>query len=514
MNYYDKLYDLNKKLNSSVGINFSKYLKYKNKYLKLKEQIGGDKFKTVIKHFTSRNINQNSISIDIIVFIYGEYPSELKISNLDESQDYIASINFSNKEPSITWNLEANINWSVDSKSSEGIKKMETIFKIGDDYKEQNKNEIIDIAIKAFKKAYPSFKLEKSWSINNDESVPTAEADEIVPTVKDNKSVLTAIDNKSVPTTIDNKSVPTTIDNKSVPTAEDTKIDHTIIVSKEIINYDNYRVYTLVSTLNKLINLLKCKGYIIEDKDWIQKRLEFLFKYTNNDYDKTIDIYNKDKKRARDYYNKLNGIYDQYKTYFINTLILNQVDKTNKSYRENMGKINLYNKEYMYKQYDNDTIDTTFGVDRILDCYEFIDNSNKIYFNISDTIENNGQSITINIKFVEIPKIILFSLNNNHINYGYLMEIVDGNTIRDIISNDRTYWNKNEEVIKSAIYLLIDTLTDKTFLINDFAYDNIMWDKKTNTLTYIDITKSSFNRNEASYDNYYVKEQVRNNQVY
>ena len=30
----------------------------------------------------------------------------------------------------------------------------------------------------------------------------------------------------------------------------------------------------------------------------------------------------------------------------------------------------------------------------------------------------------------------------------------------------------------------------------------------------IDITKSSFNRNEASYDNYYVKEQVRNNQVY
>ena len=36
-------------------------------------------------------------------------------------------------------------------------------------------------------------------------------------------------------------------------------------------------------------------------------------------------------------------------------------------------------------------------------------------------------------------------------------EIVDGITVRDIILNDRTYWNENEDIIKNTIYLLLQT---------------------------------------------------------
>ena len=446
-----------------------KYLKYKKKYLDLKKQVGGNKFRAVVSDLLERSGGSTPDKFLIDVEIYGVIPPELKTSNHDKSLNYVAYVhfNYENIKCNINWNIEADIDLRIEPEpGNKEDQYRDKLLDIEDNYKSENEKEIIDTATKAFNEFFSSLQVEKSVA-------------------------------KFIPTII-----------------EDPKINHTIIASKEFINYNDYNSYTLVDTLNKLVNLLGYKGYTLEDKDWVLKRLEEIFEYTHENYDETINLFNKDKENAITYYNKLNTIYDQFKTYFINNLVLNQVDRTNKSYRENMGKIILDHKEYMYKQFDSDTIEITLGLDRILSCYEFINNCNKIYFNISNSIEINGQNITVNIKFVEIPKIILFSLNNNLINYGYLMEIVDGNTIRDIILNDRIYWNKNEDIIKNAIYLLIDNLTSRNFLINDFAYDNIMWDKNTNTLIYIDIMYTSFNRKEAINENNNVTMDVMANRVY
>jgi hypothetical protein len=443
-----------------------KYLKYKKKYLNLKKQVGGNKFRAVVSDLLESSGGSTPKKFNFDVKVYGEFPRELKTSISD---NYVAIVNFNygNKTYDILWNIEADIDWRLEPKpGSEEDKYRDKLLDIQKNYRSENEKEIIDTATKAFNELFSSLQPEK----------PVA---------------------KFIPTII-----------------EDPKINHTIIASKEFINYNDYNSYTLVDTLNKLVNLLGCKGYTLEDKDWIQKRLEQLFIYTHENYDETIKIFNKDKEYAITYYNKLNSIYNQFKTYFINNLVLNQVDRTNRSYRENMGKVILDHKEYMYKQFNSDAIEITLGLERILNCYEFIDNCNKIYFNISNSIKINGQNITVNIKFVEIPKIILFSLNNNRINYGYLMEIVNGTTIRDIILNDRTYWNENEDIIKKTIHLLIDKLSSINYLIDDMQYDNIMWNKQTNTLTYIDISYNSFNRKEASIENNNQLMNVMGNRVY
>ena len=99
------------------------------------------------------------------------------------------------------------------------------------------------------------------------------------------------------------------------------------------------------------------------------------------------------------------------------------------------------------------------------------------------------------LHFVRVFPIIIISLNNSdQLEMGYLMEIVPGITIRNLKSQDREYFIINKNMIQNALEVLIKELTKINFLVVDLNDDNIMWDKTTNTLTYIDIDTSSFTR--------------------
>lgn len=83
-------------------------------------------------------------------------------------------------------------------------------------------------------------------------------------------------------------------------------------------------------------------------------------------------------------------------------------------------------------------------------------------------------------------------------------------TIREIKERFSEYWELNNKLIKTALNSLVKVLTEKKFLIIDFNDDNVMWDKETNTLTYIDINPSSFLRPDEVYMNFTVYDAIKN----
>ena len=246
----------------------------------------------------------------------------------------------------------------------------------------------------------------------------------------------------------------------------------------------------VIESLNHLINILNLRnGYLINDKDWNTRRLSELdaFFKKNKIVDTTdILLFNKEKLSIIDIYRNLNEMYNMFTTYYINNIVLEQ-DLHLTSYRSSMGKININDKTYMYKVFNQIPFNTTLK--SLDEFYNFIYNCNTLYFHddFDDYI----------ITMVQIPMICVFSKNHKYITCGYLMDIVEGDTVRDIITNYPFYWDENKILIKTAILSLIGKLSSINYIITDFAYDNIMWNMETNTLTFIDIG-NNFNKPNAS----------------
>ena len=209
-----------------------------------------------------------------------------------------------------------------------------------------------------------------------------------------------------------------------------------------------------------------------------------------------ISVFNKEKQNINDNYNKLDKIYPAFDTLFIRSL---EIDYSSSDGHKNTGIIKL-DHCYFYKELDFLTVKTV-STDRLLSNYKFIMDCNN--FNIDKDYVYNGDYI-YKLHFVTVPLKVIFSIKNNFIVIGYLMEIVSGYTISKIKESFSEYWKLNKELIKTALHSLVEVLTEKRFLIIDFNDDNVMWDMKTNTLTYIDINTSSFLRSDEVHMNYTV----------
>lgn len=156
----------------------------------------------------------------------------------------------------------------------------------------------------------------------------------------------------------------------------------------------------------------------------------------------------------------------------------------------NTGIIEL-DDSYFYKELDSITAN---HLDSLLRNYKFIMDCNNLNID-KDYIYNDVHGDNIyKLHFVTVPLKVIFSIKNDFIVLGYLMEIVAGHTIKKIKERCPEYWVLNKEFIKTALHSLVEVLTEKRFLIVDFNDDNVMWNRKTNTLTYIDIYNNSFLR--------------------
>jgi hypothetical protein len=130
---------------------YKKYLKYKQKYLDLKEQIGGNKFTATVIRNTMQGHHSKMFVID--VHIHGKFPKELKTKHHDKTLNYVAFVAFvhQNEKCDLVWNLEV--------KDFEN----DTHYDILEKYKETNQEEIINLAIQEFKMAFPTYQPEKTW---------------------------------------------------------------------------------------------------------------------------------------------------------------------------------------------------------------------------------------------------------------------------------------------------------------------------------------------------------------
>lgn len=282
------------------------------------------------------------------------------------------------------------------------------------------------------------------------------------------------------------------------------EIDYKLVDNTNIVPYSAIRVddsINHITSLDLMINLInQRKSYLTDDLMFVESRIKELKEYKGNTKD-AIELFNREKNTTRTMYEKIKSLFSDFRNYFMNNLIVEPL--VGDSYRRHMGKIIIDSIPYIYKR--NSILSTRpkfHSLDEILNLYEFIINCNNAYFN-----ENHQR---YSVEFVKIPKIIIYTKEE----IGYVMNIVVGSTVRDLIKNDGAYWIEHKELIKKAIYMLIDNLTKRKVLVRDFAYDNIMWDKDTNKLTYIDIMPSAFNRHAELDMNESVKQSVMYDLVY
>lgn len=238
----------------------------------------------------------------------------------------------------------------------------------------------------------------------------------------------------------------------------------------------------IIESLDLMINLLNQRiGYLDNNLLCIKYRINELKKHTGNITD-AIKLFNLEKDNTKTKYNKIKLWYSDFINYYVNNLITYLEPLEGSSFRTNMGKIKIGAIRYIYKLHDTLNITSFDNTGTILKLYDFIRNCNDVYF--------HEQFEHYSVEIVRIPKIIIYTKTS----IGYVMDFVVGTTVRDLITNHNEYWISNKDLIKKAIYKLIDKLTKKKVLIIDFAYDNIMWNMITHRLTYIDIQINAFNR--------------------
>lgn len=280
---------------------------------------------------------------------------------------------------------------------------------------------------------------------------------------------------------------------KVTTVAEEEEVDTTLFFNYEYINPipDSLRVTEIDTLFSLLFSLDEYQSfssnmtvaYYIPIPRLIENRLYFLRNYG---IPNPMSVFNKEKKNEMDTFNLLKEIYSSFETLFIKSLI---IDYSKSNEHKNTGIINLDGNPYFYKKL-NTLSNSTVGANSILKNYTFIKDCNNLDIDNKYTYEDNKY----NLHFVRVPLKVILSINKDQIDIGYLMEIVKGDTIREIKRKDSEYWKSNEQLIKTALHSLVDVLTEKKFLIVDFNDDNVMWDKESNTLTYIDINDNSFLR--------------------
>lgn len=270
-----------------------------------------------------------------------------------------------------------------------------------------------------------------------------------------------------------------------------TTVDTTVFFNYKYINPipDSLRVTEIDTLFSLLFSLYESQSFKTDDtvayyipiSKLIENRLYFLRQYCN-----PILIFNKEKKNEMDAFNLLKKIYSSFDTLFVKSLI---IDYSKSIGHENTGIINLDGNPYFYKKL-NTLSYSPVGANSILKIYTFIKDCKNLDIDNEYTYKDNRY----NLHFVRVPLKVILSINKDQIDIGYLMEIVKGDTIREIKRKDSKYWKSNEQLIKTALHSLVDVLTTKKFFILDFNDDNVMWDKESNTLTYIDINDNSFLR--------------------
>jgi hypothetical protein len=233
-------------------------------------------------------------------------------------------------------------------------------------------------------------------------------------------------------------------------------------------------------------------AYLLNTEELISERLLFLKSYGIS---KPINIFNKEKKTIANFYVELNKIYHLFETIYINDL---KIDYSKSDGHKNTG-ILILDKPYFYKELYSFRLETMF-IGEILRNYKFILDCNNM--NIDADYGN------YKLHFVTIPLKIIVSLKGDNFIIGYLMEVVEGYTLRQIRKKYAEYWAKNYEIIKRALHSLVEILTKKHFLIVDFNDDNVMWNMESNTLIYIDISQVSFIRKDEVHNNVSVHEDI------
>lgn len=280
---------------------------------------------------------------------------------------------------------------------------------------------------------------------------------------------------------------------KKVTTIAEEEVDTTVFFNYKYINpipdtLSVTEIDTLFSLLfsldkNQIFSSNMTVAYYMPTPKLIDNRLYFLRNYLKSN---PISVFNKEKKNEMETFNLLKKIYSSFETLFIKSLT---IDYSKSNEHKNTGIINLDGTSYFYKNL-NTLSDRTVYANDILKIYTFIEDCKN--FNIdSEYADEDGR---YNLHFVIVPLKVILSINKDEIDIGYLMEIVKGNTIREIKKKDSKYWKSNEQLIKTALHSLVDVLTTKKFFISDFNDDNVIWDKESNTLTYIDINVNSFLR--------------------
>jgi len=246
----------------------------------------------------------------------------------------------------------------------------------------------------------------------------------------------------------------------------------------------------LVKNLEQLVNIINSKtGILNYDLNYLDFRSHEIFTYF---YSKNLPIPNICTEIVNEYQNKLKIYnlllenFNDIETYYFNNLIIyNYFD-----YHPNVGYVNFNNKIYIYKNINFIKFNTfELNINSINNYYNFIKSCNLISKSFPEIIKFDDTNNVI-IDFVFIHNIIIFSKYNNDFNVGYLMDKINGKTLRDIELNTI---NKNKIIF--SLVKLGEKLSFLNFLIVDLNDDNIMWNDESNTLTLIDISISSFNKN-------------------
>jgi hypothetical protein len=212
-------------------------------------------------------------------------------------------------------------------------------------------------------------------------------------------------------------------------------------------------------------------SYYMPSPNLIKDRLEYI---TSQKPDGTnaISIYNKEKKEIMDAFNSFKEIYSSFQTLFIKNLqIVN-------------GIISLDENSYFYKILDSLSINA-INANKLLKYYKFI----MACYNFNIDKEYTYEGTKYKLYFVKVPLKVIFSIRDeNFIDYGYLMEFVEGDTIKKI-KEDLEYWKLNQNLFMAAIFQLVRELeTKEQFKPMYFnAIEHVIWDKNKNTLIYIDI---------------------------
>ncbi len=242
---------------------------------------------------------------------------------------------------------------------------------------------------------------------------------------------------------------------------------------------------------------LKNEYYDNSEKS-IQDRLYFLNGYFNYDKKKAIITFNEEKQRYHTYLKELD---DKLKRTRLEIKYDKEHIMTNYKGRSTMSQ---YSDRLIYKEIMPINKSITVNTANILFCIDFIEKCQNIIAHF-----NSKRFDKYRIKFVNIyPKLIILNKSPDTLSFGYLMEVVDGVTVREFKEQNEKEFN---DIIIPAIHSLVDALTELDFLITDFALDNIMWNTGTKTLTYIDINPRSLERRtEAQQFNEGVKYQPLN----